>query len=178
MEEKFENAKDRLQVDANDEIVDEMPVVGSILALIVLFIGIYAGFVHNIGYLTLAVITCIFIVMISFSIGWNKVFLKNDYAPVIPILHLALGSLFQFALVAFTVSQLTSFSIVLIGGISMTISLLYQFILLKLIFINWNRDKIEIGEHPQTEEDTVYVFKEEVYIPLLEKQALDDQDSS
>lgn len=180
MDEKFENAKEQLQVDVNEEVVEEMPIIGSILALITLFIGLYMGFTQNIGYFTLSAVACIFVVMVSFSIGWNKVFIQNDYAPVVPIIHLALGSLIQFGLLAFSISQLTSsVSIFVIGSISTSVSLLYQFTLLKLIFINWDRDKIEIEQHPYEEnDDTVYVFKEEVYIPLLEKKSLEKQDTS
>lgn len=177
MDPKFEKAKDKLQVDANEKIVEEMPVIGSILAVIMLFSGLYAGIVYNIGYLTLAIVTSIFLVMISFSIGWNKVFLQNDYAPAVPLIHLALGSLVQFFLMSLSLVYLTSLSYIVLGGISMTVSLTYQFILLKLIFINWDRSKIEVDEHPyEDDDDTVYVFKEETYVPLLEQKSLEKQE--
>ena len=176
MDDKFEDAKEKLQVEPNEEIIDEMPIIGSILAIIALFLGLYTGFVYNIGYLSLSIGIALFCVMISFAIGWNSVFMRDDYAPAVPIIHLAIGSLLEFVLIAHTVLQLQpTLSIFVVGGISMTVALFYQYLLLKLIFINWDRSKVEVEEHPKQDNETVYVFKEEVYIPLLEKSALEKQ---
>lgn len=177
MSDTIEGIRDQIDKGANEDIVDKMPVSGSIFGILTIIAGLYFGITQSVGYFTLSLAATIFSVMISVSIGWNRVYSENDYASATPILHLLLASLFVFVLLYYSFYVLFPISnFLFIGSVALGCTLSYQYILLRLLFYNQDRDRIEVGEHPFWEDDqTAYVFKESMYIPLLEEKAVEKQ---
>jgi hypothetical protein len=167
-----------LQSDVNKNAADLMPTSASVLVVLILIGTFMYSLQNGFIYMIIGLISGFFITAFSATYAWNQIFHNQGYAQVPMIAHLAGGSLFVFILTGIFVYIELGFPTLFTGMTSLSVALLYQFGMLQIALYNWNRDDLEFGPHPKEDSEMTYAFKEELYIDLIEEQALKAQDDA
>ncbi len=167
-----------ISTDVNEQAVDLLPTKSALLVILILLGGIVYAIENGFLYIALAVIGGFYVTAFSTLYTWNKLFHTQGYAPAPMIAHLAAGGLFIFGLAgAFTFLEL-QLGILLSILLSTLVALVYEYGIVTIALRGWDRDNIEFGKHPDEDDNIIYAFKEELYISIIEKEALKKANSN